>query len=160
MISFISLMNVLKIGSELTKTTDAMNINTPFQLTVLIWPIIIDPNAAPKLPDPSRIPLTVPSALSFPLSESPLARSAAAVAATILNIPPTKNPTKKMITYRIYFDELCRKITRANQTVPISSPMKATGALFLCIISVILPSTILPMMQPMSFIIAISSISR
>ena len=97
MISPISLIKTLRIGIELKNTAHDKNIKTPFHDEFLISPIMSDPNAAPRLPDPSKIPLTVAKDFWLSFKASPFERSAAAVAATMLNIPPTINPIKNIM---------------------------------------------------------------
>lgn len=120
-----------------------------------IMPIISWPTLAPKLPHPSTIPETVPiwdSEVNWPL----LAKSAHTGAQMMLEMPPTKNPRKKIKVKSIQFSiSMMRKMW---PTAAISNPKKETMIHFPQRRSDIKPRTKDPTIVPMSYIEAMRAL--
>lgn len=83
-------------GRLLRNTKQVMSMNTPVHDFSCKAPIPFWPAAAPMLPVPSTMPVTVERALLLFLRASCLPRSAHTVPEMIFDMPPTKKPRKKI----------------------------------------------------------------
>lgn len=138
-------------GILLRKTNQVISIKTPVQDPLSCkYPIPFWPNAAPILPVPSTIPVTVDKALLLCFNASCLPKSAQAVPEIIFDIPPTKNPRINMSIYSNTFSLLVKNIKNTWPIVASSKPTNQIGVLFPYIQSERSPRRILPAIVPIS----------